>query len=606
MTRYNNPLPQTSARPAHVPPEADAHAWGVPQTQPPRHQHPQGFSDHGGYADPNGYVADPRGAQPHDPFQALRPDGYGYQQPQAQVAQPHADPYGLAGYTAPQPQLATPQGYGARPAQPAPQYASPAQQPAYDPYAPYGHAAQQPPLPQAPQQPLAPPAQTYAPQPPLPQSGYAMPPQQPATSYGYAAPLQTGGYAPSRGPDALNQLADSWGSGAPDPHGFGHAAPGAGAAGLAPHHWDGADQYGTQGYEPSLGGPAPYPPQAQGSFDQSYADDDAQYEAEPRRGGSWKKAAVLVACTVVVGGALTYGYSAIMGSGSGDATPLVKTAQGPAKVKPSEPGGKQFAHADSKILGRLGGDGAPDPADTGDTGVRKVPVLTVGRDGSIQPPPSAAPREEAEARAEVSVPGLTVIDGPGAGSSSSQASGSQGSGGQNSSAQSSASSSKTAPPAQMVTAAEPQKAVVVSPPDKPKKSQNLVAAADLDAGAAAPTKTATQKPKKEKVAALAPPVTSDAPPVGPQPTGAGYVAVLASVPASDRSRIDALKQFADMQQKYGGILQNKTPDVQEANLGAKGTYHRLLVGPPGSRDSASQVCSQLKAEGYSGCWVTAY
>ncbi len=26
-----------------------------------------------------------------------------------------------------------------------------------------------------------------------------------------------------------------------------------------------------------------------------------------------------------------------------------------------------------------------------------------------------------------------------------------------------------------------------------------------------------------------------------------------------------------MQQKYGGILQNKTPDIQEANLGTKGT-----------------------------------
>jgi cell division septation protein DedD len=111
---------------------------------------------------------------------------------------------------------------------------------------------------------------------------------------------------------------------------------------------------------------------------------------------------------------------------------------------------------------------------------------------------------------------------------------------------------------------------------------------------------AAAPPKKEKVAALAPAATN------PQPTGAGYVAVLASVPASGSSRMDALKQFADMQQKYGSILSNKTPDIQEANLGEKGTYHRLMVGPPGSRDSASSVCTQLKAEGYSGCWVTAY
>jgi cell division septation protein DedD len=119
-----------------------------------------------------------------------------------------------------------------------------------------------------------------------------------------------------------------------------------------------------------------------------------------------------------------------------------------------------------------------------------------------------------------------------------------------------------------------------------------------DGGEPAPP---VKKAPVKKVAAVAPAAVG-----GPAPSGAGYVAVLASVPASGSSRIDALKQFADMQQKYGTILQNKTPDVQEANLGEKGTYHRLLVGPPGSRDSASQLCSDLKGQGYSNCWVTAY
>jgi cell division septation protein DedD len=134
----------------------------------------------------------------------------------------------------------------------------------------------------------------------------------------------------------------------------------------------------------------------------------------------------------------------------------------------------------------------------------------------------------------------------------------------------------------------------------PKK---VASSSPADDGEAVPTKAIVRDvtPKKEKVAAVSPPVVT-----GPQPTGAGYVAVLASVPASGSSRIDALKQFADMQQKYTTILQNKTPDVQEADLGTKGTYHRLLVGPPGSRETASQVCTQLKAQGYSGCWVTAY
>ncbi len=99
--------------------------------------------------------------------------------------------------------------------------------------------------------------------------------------------------------------------------------------------------------------------------------------------------------------------------------------------------------------------------------------------------------------------------------------------------------------------------------------------------------------------------TDSAPVTSSGGTG-GFVAVLASVPRSASSRMDALKRFADMQQKYGSALAGKTPDVADANLGAKGNYHRLIVGPPGSREQASTVCSQLKSQGYNDCWVTSY
>ena len=70
--------------------------------------------------------------------------------------------------------------------------------------------------------------------------------------------------------------------------------------------------------------------------------------------------------------------------------------------------------------------------------------------------------------------------------------------------------------------------------------------------------------------------------------------------------MEALKRFAEMQQKYSGVLTGKTPAEAEPNLGAKGSYHRLVVGPPGSREQASTVCSQLKSQGYADCWVTSY
>jgi hypothetical protein len=272
--------------------------------------------------------------------------------------------------------------------------------------------------------------------------------------------------------------------------------------------------------------------------------------------------------------------------GDGKDTPVVRGAQGPSKVKPSEPGGKQFAHADSKIMGRLGDGGSEESAGSDPAGVRRVPVVTVGRDGSIQPPDSTE-----QTRAVVSVPGLTVIDGlDGPGPSPTRPAG-----------PSPQQQQAASPPVQMVASSEPGGPVVVAPPKASAANPQETGAVPVKSTPPPAAKADTPKAQAPKKVAAATPADS-----GPRPTGAGYVAVLASVPASNSSRIDALKQFADMQQKYGMILQNKTPDVQEANLGEKGTYHRLLVGPPGSRDSASSVCTQLKAQGYSGCWVTAY
>ncbi len=76
--------------------------------------------------------------------------------------------------------------------------------------------------------------------------------------------------------------------------------------------------------------------------------------------------------------------------------------------------------------------------------------------------------------------------------------------------------------------------------------------------------------------------------------------------SSQKTRMDALKAFADLQQKYGEALSGRVPDVQEANLGEKGIWYRAVVGPPGSRDAANGVCSQLKSAGYGSCWVNAY
>lgn len=342
--------------------------------------------------------------------------------------------------------------------------------------------------------------------------------------------------------------------------------------------------------------------------DPNHQDDEGvEYEIEqPKAGRRWGLIAAALIGAIALGSGATYGYKLLVAPGGKPASaPIVKNDGAPAKVKPAEPGGKQFAHTDSKIMGRLNDNsGSSAPASTSSdaeaSGSRKVQTVVVRPDGSILPPatPVEQPRPQAAA---ISVPGLTIVDGF-------------------------AGRPTTLAPAAAVTAAPPAAApatatarpVVANPPSAPA----------APAAAAAPS-VAPAAPVKPVVVAKAPPPAPDATQLEPQPApkkavvpkkpvaaaltapatatgGNGFVAVLASVPASQKSSMDALKQFADLQQKFGPTLLNKTPEVREANLGDKGTYHRLLVGPPGSREQAGQLCTELKAAGYGSCWVTAY
>ena len=319
--------------------------------------------------------------------------------------------------------------------------------------------------------------------------------------------------------------------------------------------------------------------------DEAYTGEDEDYEYEDEDDGSGGRGflvAAALAGAILIGGGVAYGYQTIFGGPSTDKPPVVKGATGPAKVKPADPGGRKFAHTDSKIMGRLGSASGMtnDPA----SGARRVSTLRIGRDGSVVAP--TKPAAAAGAGAQRMVTGMTLGGDP----------------------------SSTAATAKPVATAPANKPIVVKPPavKTPVKTATVTPAAPKVTAPKAlpqPTKTApvaapkaAPKPAPTNVAVAKPAPVS----TGPKPTGAGYVAVLASVPVSKSSRMDALKQFADMQQKYGTALQNKTPDVQRADLGAKGTYHRLIAGPPGSAQSARAVCNSLKTAGYSSCWVLAY
>jgi hypothetical protein len=420
---------------------------------------------------------------------------------------------------------------------------------------------------------------------------------------------------PAREPDPMTAGYEQWNlvTGQPDQRGYdlGHYMPSGASGDMADLHdaafhgdpmHDPLQQQAAwampgAGYDDPMHDPAFHVGQPgfehaqSGALEQAYSEEAVEYEVEEPRRGSWAmRIAGAIVVAIGLGYGLAQGYKLVAGSAPEGSTPVVESDAEPAKTKPLDPGGKQFAHADSKVMGRLGE--APPAADDADAegGPRKVTTLVVGRDGSIQPPEApaeSAPPAEPGGDANVAVPGVTMFDGFGGQSPHP--------------APVTASATPQDTPRQQPAAARQPVVVRPPPPDAPRVITASTNPSPPAESHPAPTRTAMAPPQKP-AAPRPSPSAGAATPDGSN----GYVVVLASVPASGSSRLVALKKFADMQQQYGSVLQNKTPDVREANLGQKGTYHRLLVGPPGSRAQASALCGELKQAGYKDCWVTAY
>lgn len=64
-----------------------------------------------------------------------------------------------------------------------------------------------------------------------------------------------------------------------------------------------------------------------------------------------------------------------------------------------------------------------------------------------------------------------------------------------------------------------------------------------------------------------------------------------------RSQGEADGQWSKMQGKFGDFFDGKAQDVEVADLGDKGVYYRLRVGPFASADAAKTWCAGLKERG---------
>jgi hypothetical protein len=406
------------------------------------------------------------------------------------------------------------------------------------------------------------------------QAGY-VPPQAPEPAYGQAA--QYG--QPQQGYPQAHA----------DPH-SGFAQPGYQQQGYSPQAGQDAIGLGIDGY--GYGG------QQQGyDPNQPMVVGDPAYDAiepPPKKRRGLMVAGALV-CAVAVGGGLAFVYKTFGQGGKrlAGAPPLVTKPATPTKVAASDPGGRPVENTNKKFFDRVPGGAEPTPAaappavpglvleppsrpapptqtasveSAGSPTTRQVRTVPIGADGAPTPP-AAQPAQErpvqvVAARPTSAIPGV-MLDGQ-----SNQPPGLRGS---------------EVPPTPAAAPAQPK------PKAPPKVAAVPAEPASAPASAAAPVRKAVPK-------ASPPPASVGA------VEGGGYVAVL----SSQKDRMAALRAFADLQQKFPSQLGDKQPEVQEANLGEKGVWHRLVAGPPSSQQSANDLCGQLKSAGYSGCWTKKY
>lgn len=324
-------------------------------------------------------------------------------------------------------------------------------------------------------------------------------------------------------------------------------------------------------------------------LDADYFADEDEFEgeedyAEPKKSGSKKLMAAVLVGAVVTGGGLAYMYkSQAGGSADGVEPALVAADVRPIKEQPADPGGRDFPNGGKLIYERLGEatpssgeptrvasseggaveSGVPGVTTTGANGTLEERIQSALRDAKKQGDSPEPPITTAANTADPNLPRTvrTETYGP------------------DGSVQRGAQRRQAPPPAAEAEA-------------QPSPFANARIA--TSAREAAPT---PQPRPAARVAELTPP----AQPAAPQLSTGGESGMFVQI-AARNDQAAAMAAFADLQQKYAGVLGNHSPSVRKVDLGEKGVWYRLLVGPMGSKPDADKLCEELKAAGMKGCF----
>ncbi|HXS07856.1 MAG TPA: SPOR domain-containing protein [Rhizomicrobium sp.] len=251
-------------------------------------------------------------------------------------------------------------------------------------------------------------------------------------------------------------------------------------------------------------------------------------------------------------------YSEGVARGRGEA-PVITADAGPARVAPANPGGPSEPYKSFKVYEQP----APPDDDTTQTAKQNAPAQS--------PPPAAAkPAAAPPVTAKAEPPKAAPVATP---------------------------PTKPAPASTQMAAATPApKPAAPSPAPKPTAAKPSAATARPEQ----PVGPATAPPRALNTATATPPAATPVKPATtpvPVTTQSGSGGSVALQIGAYKSQSDANTAWTIYRSKHGALLSGYSPDVQQADLGEKGTWYRLRIAGFPSKDVASALCDRLKADG---------
>src|SRR6185312_5130935 len=300
---------------------------------------------------------------------------------------------------------------------------------------------------------------------------------------------------------------------------------------------------------------------------------------------------------IALGGALAFAYKQSGGGLGSDQPPLVTADSRPVKELPDDPGGKDFPHKNKLIYDRLQNGDEPESE-------RLVPRQENVAVPALPPSPDSGGMPASVATTDLATPTTQAVGGaePVAVASAND-------------------SMPDGGPRKVKTMVVRPDGTMAEPPADAAAAE-APAAPDAAAPAAPDAQLAAAAPaaaEPQEVSSLqAPPPPAAKPKPAAKPAVQTAAATPAATPAaaagptkyvvqvgSKKNQTDALASFADMQQKYPTLLASYRPMVQKADLGTKGTWYRLRIGPIADKTTATKLCGQLKSQGLPDCLVMA-